>query len=79
MFRRDTIYYNFSDRNCQLNKIFKLKSDVALKTYQRRRAIGRSGKRGSGISVPAARHDDDDDDDVSYHLVVKIVGMERKE
>ena len=24
--------------------------------------IGRSGKRGSGISVPAARHDDDDDD-----------------
>ena len=34
--------------------------DVALKTYQRRRTIGRSGERGSGISVPAARHDDDD-------------------
>ena len=25
--------------------------------------IGRSGERGSGISVLAARHDDDDDDD----------------
>ena len=24
--------------------------------------IGRSGERGSGISVLAARHDDDDDD-----------------
>ena len=23
--------------------------------------IGRSGERGSGISVPAARHDDDND------------------
>ena len=32
--------------------------DVALKTCQ----IGRSGERGSGISVLAARHDDDDDD-----------------
>ena len=36
--------------------------DVALKTYQRRWMIGRSGERGSGISVLAARHDDDDDD-----------------
>ena len=34
--------------------------DVALKTYQWRWTIGRSGERGSGISVPAARHDDDD-------------------
>ena len=34
--------------------------DVALKTCQRRWTIGRSGKRGSGISVLAARHDDDD-------------------
>ena len=25
--------------------------------------IGRSGERGSGISVLAARHDDDNDDD----------------
>ena len=33
--------------------------DVALKTCQRRWTIGRSGKRGSGISVLTARHDDD--------------------
>ena len=33
--------------------------DVALKTYQRRWTIGKSGERGSGISVPAAKHDDD--------------------
>ena len=38
--------------------------DVALKTCQRRRTIGRSGERGSGISVLVARHDDDDDDDI---------------
>ena len=36
--------------------------DVALKTCQRWWTIGRSGERGSGISVLAARHDDDDDD-----------------
>ena len=41
---------------------------VALKTCQRRWTIGRSGKRGSGISVPAARHDDDDDDIYRRHL-----------
>ena len=35
--------------------------DVALKTCQRRRTIGRNGERGSGIFVPVARHDDDDD------------------
>ena len=35
--------------------------DVALKTCQRRWMIGRSGERGSGISVLAARHDDDDE------------------
>ena len=34
--------------------------DVTLKTCQRRWMIGRSGERGSGISVLAARHDDDD-------------------
>ena len=33
--------------------------DVALKTCQRRWMIGRNGERGSGISVPAGRHDDD--------------------
>ena len=35
--------------------------DVALKTCQKRGMIGRSGERGSGISVLAARQDDDDD------------------
>ncbi len=35
--------------------------DEALKTCQRQLMIGRSGERGSGISVLAARHDDDDD------------------
>ena len=38
--------------------------DVTLKTSRRRWMIGRSGERGSGISVLAARHDDDDDDDL---------------
>ena len=36
--------------------------DVTLKTCRRWWMIGRSGERGSGISVLAARHDDDDDD-----------------
>ena len=36
--------------------------DMALKTYQKRWTIGRSGERRSEMSVPAARHDDDDDD-----------------
>ena len=36
--------------------------DVALKTCQRRWMIGRSGERGSGISVLAGRHHDDDDE-----------------
>ena len=38
--------------------------DVALKTCQRRWTIGKSGERGSGIYVIAARHDNDDDDDI---------------
>ena len=37
--------------------------DVVLKTYLGRWMIGRSGERGSGISVLPARYDDDDDDD----------------
>ena len=40
--------------------------DVTLKTCQRRWMIGRSGERGSGISVLVARHDDDDDDVVCW-------------
>ena len=43
--------------------------DVNLKTCQRRWMIGRSGERGSGISVLAARHDDDDDDDDSFRYL----------
>ena len=34
--------------------------DVALRTCQKWWTIGRSGKRGSGISMLAARQDDDD-------------------
>ena len=34
--------------------------DVTLKTCQKRWMIGRSGERGSGISVLAPRHDDDE-------------------
>ena len=37
--------------------------DAVLKTYLGRWTIGRSGERGSGISVLPARYDDDDDDD----------------
>ena len=36
--------------------------DVVLKTYLGRWTIGKSGERGSGISVLPARDDDDDDD-----------------
>ena len=45
--------------------------DVALKTCQRRWMIGRSGERGSGISVLAARHNDDDDDTFMGYLIPK--------
>ena len=53
---------------------------IALKTCRRRWTIGRSGERGSGISVLAARHDDDDDDDSlhtnkqKYHINSFICG-----
>ena len=36
--------------------------------------IGRSGERGSGISVLAARHDDDDDD---LHITILFSGLSR--
>ena len=39
---------------------------VVLKTHLGRWTIGRSGERGSGISVLPARYDDDDDD-YYYH------------
>ena len=41
--------------------------DVALKTCQKRWMIGRSGERGSGISVLAARHDVDDTEQIMAH------------
>ena len=41
--------------------------DVALKTCQRRWTRGSSGERGSGKSVPLARHDYDDDD-IANHI-----------
>ena len=50
--------------------------DVALKTWQKRWTIGRSGERGSVISVLAARHDDDDDDNyisIGSLYLLKIV------
>ena len=49
--------------------------DVAQKTCQRRWTIGKSGERGSGISVRAARHDDDGDDwfnTVSLNILFKL-------
>ena len=42
--------------------------DVVLKTYLGRWTIGRSGERGSGISVLPARYDDDDDDSLKKHI-----------
>ena len=43
--------------------------DAALRTYQKRWTIGRSGERGSGISVLAAHQDDDDDDDLPTYSI----------
>ena len=39
--------------------------DVTLRTCRRRWMIGRSGERGSGISVLVARHDDDNNVKIS--------------
>ena len=48
---------------------------VVLKTYLGRWTIGRSGERGSGISVLPARYDDDDDD-ISYDIWIEFyIGM----
>ena len=49
--------------------------DAALKTCQRRWKIGRSGERGSRISVPVAWHDDDDDIEIfvkAHHLNIFV-------
>ena len=49
--------------------------DVALKTCQRRWTIGRSGERGSGISVLAAWHDDEDD--IHTHSSILITFLQK--
>ena len=42
--------------------------DVVRKTCLRRWTIGKSGERGSGISMLPARHDYDDDDDDDIYI-----------
>ena len=62
-------------QNDQLEHTFSSKvriRDVDLKTCQRRWTIGRSGKRGSEISMLAARHDDDDDDQGNLFIVINF-------
>ena len=49
--------------------------DVVLKTYLGRWTIGRSGERGSGISVLPARYDDDDDIFHSQGRAVDGIGL----
>ena len=43
--------------------------------------IGRSGEGGSGISVPAARHDDDDhNSNIAIQIYIKFIAtMKEKE
>ena len=48
---------------------------VVLKTYLGRWTIGRSGERGSGISVLPARYDDDDDDLLVLFDILSGVGL----
>ena len=47
--------------------------DVVQKTCQRRWTIGKSGERGSGMSVLPARHDDDE---ISKQFYTKRFGLE---
>ena len=49
--------------------------DVVQKTYLRRWTIGKSGERGSGISVLPAQHDDDDDSCCLSHHVFDQVNL----
>ena len=46
--------------------------DVTLVTGQKRWTIGRSGERGSGISVLAARHGYDDDENLVVFLMTNL-------
>ena len=52
--------------------------DIVLKTCQRLWTIRRSGDRGSGICMLAARHDDDDDHDDEGLYAFKITKQNRK-
>ena len=52
--------------------------DVTLKTCQKRWMIGRSGERGSGISVLAARHDDNDDDEFRSDQVLTRIKKKKE-
>ena len=45
--------------------------DVVQKTCLRRWTIGKSGERGSGISLLPARHDDDDDEKVGTEVYLR--------
>ena len=51
--------------------------DVVLKIYLGRRMIGRSGERGSGISVLPALYDDDDDDDDIHFNIYKLTTLRK--
>ena len=49
--------------------------DVALRTCQKRWTIGRSGERGSGISLLVARQDDDDDEIILIQQLSSQLGV----
>ena len=49
--------------------------DVALKTCQRRWTKGKSGERGSGISVQVPRHDDNGDDELLYFCQIGFASL----
>ena len=51
---------------------------IALRTCQKRRTIGRSGERGSVISMLAARDDDDDDDCMIPPICIYTQDVEAK-
>ena len=53
--------------------------DVIQKTCQKRWTRGKSGKRGSGISVLPARHDDDDDNIFPKGICPKVNVIARLE
>ena len=48
---------------------------VVLKTYLGRWTIGRSGERGSGISMLPAPYDDDDDDTYCYYKNIHFINF----